>query len=72
MSVDGKLTTPFSAVTLNVPKPTFDYSIEIVDTSRITYGQNRVSVENEINRWTSGAVEKVDEAGKDEFPEPII
>lgn len=72
MSVDGKLTTPFSAVTLNVPKPTFDYSIEIVDTSRTTYGQNRVSVENEINRWTSGAVEKVDETGKDEFPEPII
>lgn len=73
MSVDGKLTTPFSAVTLNVPKSTFDYSIEIVDKSRVTYGKNRVAVENEINRWTSGVETRANSSSaKEEFPEPII
>lgn len=73
MSIDGKLTPPFSAKTLNVPKPTFDYSIEIVDHSRMKYGKNRISVENDISRWTSASsnVSVVEEA-KDEFPEPIL
>lgn len=72
MSVDGKLTTPFSAVTLSIPKSSFDYSIEIVDKSRITYAKNRVAVENEINRWTSGKTTSIENAPKEEFPEPII
>jgi hypothetical protein len=72
MSVDGKLTTPFSAVTLSVPKPTFDYSIEIIDKSRTTYARNKVQVENEINRWTSGKITKVESTANEGFPEPII
>lgn len=73
MSVDGKLTTPFSANTISVPKPTFDYSIEIVDKSRVTYSKNRVAVENEIQRWTSGKVAaRASGSSSEEFPEPII
>ena len=72
MSVDGKLTTPFSAVTLSVPKPTFNYSIEIIDKSRTTYAKNKVQVENEINRWTSNVKAKVEVSASEEFPEPII
>lgn len=73
MSVDGKLTTPFSANTISVPKPTFDYSIEIVDKSRVTYSKNRVAVENEIQRWTSGKIAtRVSGGSSEEFPEPII
>ncbi len=73
MSVDGKLTTPFSARTLSVPRPTFDYSREIVDHSRMTYGKNRVAVENEIAKWSSSTESvTVDEGGEELFPEPII
>ena len=73
MSVDGSLTTPFSANTLSIPKPESDYSIEIVDKSRVTYGKNRVQVENEIERWTSGKeIRSNSKAHSDEFPEPII
>jgi len=72
MSVDGKLTTPFSATTLNVPKPTFDYSVEIIDKSRTAYSRNRVQVENEINNWASGKTTSVKAVSNEEFPEPII
>lgn len=74
MSVDGKLTTPFSARTIDVPKPQFDYTREIIDHSRMTYGKNRVSVENEIMSWSS-STESIAESGKDgegSFPEPLI
>jgi hypothetical protein len=72
MSVDGRVTKPFSAVTIDVPKPEFDYSIEIVDHSRISYGKNRVHVEQEINRWTTGEQPETTKPNEDEFPEPII
>lgn len=74
MSVDGKLTTPFSATTLTVPKPSFDYSVEIVDHSRMTYAKNRVTVENEINRWTTGSGEAIakETSAEEAFPEPIL
>jgi len=73
MSVDGKLTTPFSANTISIPKPESDYSIEIVDKSRVTYGKNRIQVENEIERWTSGKeVKSSSVSNSEEFPEPII
>lgn len=72
MSVDGKLTTPFSARTIDVPKPNFDYSREIIDYSRMTYGKNRVAVENEITTW-SNAIESMESSTDEEgFPEPII
>lgn len=73
LSVDGKLTTPFSARTINVPKPKFDYSREIMDHSRMTYGRNRVAVENEISQWSS-AVSSIGISSSEEegFPEPII
>ncbi|HSW47504.1 MAG TPA: DUF87 domain-containing protein [Candidatus Saccharimonadales bacterium] len=72
MSVDGKITRPFSAKTLDVPKPTFDYSMEIVENSRVTYGKDRIQVESEINRWTTG--EQLEEHGSknESFPEPIL
>lgn len=71
MSVDGKLTQPFSAKTITVPKPEIDYSTEIIDRTRVKYGRNRVVVENEITRW-SNALEVIGATSEEEFPEPII
>lgn len=73
MSVDGKLTTPFSARTITVPRPQNDYTHQIIDHSRMTYGKNKVSVENEIANWTK-SVNPIAISPKDEedFPEPVI
>ncbi len=71
MSVDGKLTTPFSAKTITVPKPKDNFVQEILSHSRLTYGKNRVSVENEIKRW-SESNQAVAGGGSEKFPEPII
>lgn len=73
MSVDGKLTIPFSARTIDVPKPKFDFSREIIDHSRMTYGKNRVSVENEIANWSqTGEAVASSQSGEGSFPEPIV
>lgn len=72
MSIDGKTTPPFSARTIDVPKPNFDYSQEIFDYSRLTYGKNRVSVENEIAQWTSATEAAPSSKEVEEFPKPII
>jgi hypothetical protein len=70
MSIDGKLAPPFSARTINVPKPQTSFAHEIVEHSRVKYGSNRTSVENEILNWSSGKqVSAVDDS---EFPEPIV
>ena len=71
MSVDGKLTRPFSARTINIPAPQADFTREILSHSRLTYGKNRVSVENEIRRW-SEATHSISADKSDEFPEPIV
>jgi len=71
MSIDGKLTRPFSARTINVPTPQENFTNEIISRSRLTYGKNRVSVENEIRRWTE-ATRSVVIDKSDEFPEPIL
>lgn len=71
MSVDGKITQPFSARTTTVPKSEIDYSTEIIDRTRVKYGRNRVVVENEITRW-GNAMEAVAGPSDGEFPEPII
>ncbi len=73
MSVDGKLTIPFSARTIDTPQPTTDYSIEIINNSRLTYSKNKVAVENEIEQWSRSS-EATNSSGDtdDSFPEPII
>ncbi len=68
MSIDGKLTPPFSAMTLNVPAPTNNFTQEIIDTSRLHYAQNKTSVENEIAQWTQSS-SAIDDSS---FPEPLI
>ncbi len=72
MSVDGKVTKPFSARTINVSPSEFSYSSEIIDYSREKYGENRVVVERDIDRWTSTDVFSGGVSSKEEFPEPII
>jgi hypothetical protein len=74
MSVDGKLTPPFSARTIDAPKPKEDYSREIIDKSRMKFSRNRAEVENEIKQWTKSVDTGVDEIlkGQGGFPEPII
>lgn len=73
MSVDGKISQPFSARTIDVPKPGVDYSQEILDHTRNTYGRNKVEVENEIKAWTDSTKEIGSSSSSEEkFPEPII
>lgn len=71
MSIDGKLTPPFSARTLDIPKPGQNFTEEILSNSRLTYGKNRVSVENEIKAWTESA-QLTNSSLENTFPEPII
>lgn len=68
MSIDGKLTPPFSATTLAAPLPAVDYTQDIIDATRLAYGKNKTAVENEIAKWTNDASILDD----DSFPEPII
>lgn len=70
MSIDGKLTPPFSAYTLNVPNPTTDFTQEIVDHSRLMYAQNKTKVENDIMQWTQSTTAIT--SSDDSFPEPLI
>ncbi|MBI4097452.1 MAG: type IV secretory system conjugative DNA transfer family protein [Candidatus Levybacteria bacterium] len=72
MSIDGKLTPPFSARTIDTPKSEIDYSNEIMDKSRVKYGRNRTQVENEVERWASGSSSTDPTSSEGGFPEPII
>lgn len=72
MAVDGKVTKPFSARTINVIPSEIDYTPEIIDSSREKYGENRIAVEREIERWTSTETLSTVSSTKEEFPEPII
>lgn len=72
MSVDGKLTPPFSASTINIPPTDVSYAREIVEYSRMTYGSNKTSVENEIYNWSNSASPISSEGGDGDFPEPIV
>jgi hypothetical protein len=72
MSIDGKLNPPFSARTINTPKPEFDYSTDIIDKTRTKYARNRVTVENEIAKWSNASENISSSASDGGFPEPII
>ncbi len=73
ISIDGKITQPFSARTVDVPKPTVDYSIEILNNSRMRYAKNKAAVENEIAKWSSTSEYMGSSVSPEEnFPEPII
>ncbi len=72
MSIDGKLTPPFSASTITVPKSVHDYSVEIVENSRSKYGNNRVAVENEIKKWSESVNTYVDTDDESNYPEPLL
>lgn len=72
MSVDGKMTKPFSARTLTVTPSETNYTSEIVDYSRSKYAENRVAVERDIERWTSTDISSAVAARNEDFPEPIV
>lgn len=72
MSIDGKLTPPFSAKTLDVPKYTTDYKDEILTRSKLTFGRNKIEVENEIKMWTESSDGRTPVSKSDQFPDPII
>lgn len=52
MSIDGKLALPFSGRTIDVPPSPFDYTQEILQSSRAIYARDRVEVEKEIISWS--------------------
>lgn len=74
ISIDGKVAPPFSARTLDFPRPETDFSKEIIDHSRVKYGRNRVEVEREIEKWGSTTESSVSNGGgaSEAFPEPIL
>jgi hypothetical protein len=69
--VNGKVTPPFSARTINMPAPGTDFTRDILSMSRMKYGRNRVEVEREIAKWTS-VTESATATGTDSFPEPLL
>jgi hypothetical protein len=73
MSVRGRTTRPFSARTIDTPKPQFDFTPDIEGNTQEKYADNRVAVERRIEKW-SNASESVIETGSesDNFPEPLI
>lgn len=48
MIIDGQKSTPFSATTLNLPKPFNDLSAKIIENTRRTYGTPRQIIEDRI------------------------
>lgn len=48
MIIDGQKSTPFSATTLNLPKPFNDLSSEIIKNTRQNYGTSRQTIEEQI------------------------
>lgn len=72
MSIDGKVNPPFSAKTLTVPKSEFNFTDKILSHSRLTYGKNRVAVENEIQQWSQSNEVFPHVAPDEKFPEPIV
>jgi len=72
MSIDGKTTPPFSARTIDIPRSVFDHSVEIVNHSQMTYGRNKVAVENEIKQWSEASDPIKITSDKNAFPEPIV
>ncbi len=72
LSIDGRVAPPFSATTIDLPKPGTNYSVEIMNNSRAIYGRNRVEVEREIEKWSSATEVVGATSGTDQFPEPII
>jgi hypothetical protein len=72
MSIDGRVTLPFSARTLDIEHPEFNLRDEIINTSRMKYSQTRAAVENEIARWTNSSTDVGAQAQSSAFPEPIL
>lgn len=76
MSVNGEIREPFSARTIDVPKPDNDLSKEIINLSRKKYCAPKKEVEEFLQRWDEAATapptkEEVS-AVEEKFEEPII
>lgn len=73
LSVNGRITKPFSGRTLTTPEPKFDYTLEVEDHTHSKFSENRIVVEREINNWTNAkGVQPVSANGDEAFPEPIV
>ncbi len=76
MSVNGEIREPFSARTIDVPKPVSDVSKEIIAISRKKYCAPKKHVEAFLQRWDEAAKEppKPEElaAVEEKFEEPLI
>jgi len=70
LSIDGQTTQPFSAKTITLDVPGFDYASEVIDYSRKNYAQPRNMVETNISKVISG--EEADRLTNVKFEEPII
>jgi hypothetical protein len=78
LSIDGKTSEPFSAVTLDVPEPKENFEEEIIAYSRKEYAVSKKDVEKEMfgenkETMTHIAKEKTYAAGNDDaFEEPLV
>lgn len=73
-SINGRTSRPFSARTLTIPTPQFNFIPDIISHTQTIYATNRVGVESEIEKWVKSKNNYSNEKINDEkkFPEPII
>ncbi|OGH19764.1 MAG: hypothetical protein A3D74_02380 [Candidatus Levybacteria bacterium RIFCSPHIGHO2_02_FULL_37_13] len=77
LSIDGKTSEPFSAVTLDVPEPKENFDEEIIAYSRKEYAISKKDVEKELfgenkETMTHIAKEKTSYSSDDVFEEPLV
>lgn len=73
LSVNGRVTKPFSGRTITTPETKFNHILDIVGHTQTKYGDNRIKVEREIEKWTtSKGASTQTSSSEEEFPEPLI
>ncbi len=77
LSIDGKTSEPFSALTIDIPKPKENFEAEIIAFSRKHFAVSKQEVEKELFEGNKEAMthisgEEVHETDNDSFDEPVI
>ncbi|MBI2797830.1 type IV secretory system conjugative DNA transfer family protein [Candidatus Saccharibacteria bacterium] len=71
MSIDGETSLPFSARTLNGPKPPHDFTRTIIEQSRAHYSKSKAEVETDIAKWSGfGKKDETESRGSENSEKP--
>ena len=72
LSIDDEVKEAFSARTLTVPAPTFNYREQIVQYSRENYCRNKATAEKELKQEKSKEMEVLEKLKEENFSAPIL